>query len=72
MHVNHAKEFLKLVHTGPLFSEPFLKTSNYSHYSISAYFLLKTGTVTHVDIYFPKMAEATSSSEIGIALILKS
>ena len=70
MHVNNAKEPLKLVHTGPIFSEPFSKISNCSQYSISANFLPKIGTVTPEDINFPKMAEAASISEIGIALIL--
>ncbi len=68
MHITNAKEFLKLVHTGPLFLETFSKNSYCSHYSISVNFLLKIGTVTPKDIHFPKIAGATSISEIGIAL----
>ena len=58
MPVNHAKKFLKFVHTEALFSELFSLTSNGSHCSIFANFLLKIGTVTPEDILFSKMSDS--------------
>ena len=69
MPVNHAKKFLKFVHTEALFSELFSWTSNCSHCLSFANFLPKFGIVTPEDILLPNMSVCGWISITGLALI---
>ena len=69
MPVNHVKEYLISVHTSVVFSHFYVRASNGSHYSNFGNKCPKLGTDTPEDMLFTNLAEATWSSEIGIALI---
>ena len=69
MPVNHVKEYLISVHTSVVFSHFYVRASNGSHYSNFGNKCPKLGTDTPEDMLFTNLAEATWSSEIGIALL---
>ena len=69
MPVNHVKEYLISVHTSVVFSHFYVRASNGSHYSNFGNKCPKLGTDTPEDMLFTNLAEATWSSEIGIALM---
>ena len=71
MPVNHVKEYLISVHTSVVFSHFYVRASNGSHYSNFGNKCPKLGTDTPEDMLFTNLAEATWSSEIGIALMHK-